>query len=261
MLKSTYVRLKSGLAAVCVAWIALACVARTVVAQQPPARDTVPLRADYRDLTELLQKLPSVTVPAFDEARALWLGVLPLACLDRLQSRPASRGAGRAGTPVDSLLGRGSGAPDSANRSVAPRAGGPAANNGAGYFWVPTYSLVPDHDRLRAFWGCNDWHSAVGSTWVAVRLLRTFPNTALRELTREKLNAHLGESNLEGEFAFFKVTAAAINPIPSASQTGLFERPYGFAWLLKLQSELRTWPDTQAKRWAANVAPLAAWMA
>src|SRR5262249_45403121 len=41
----------------------------------------------------------------------------------------------------------------------------------------------------------------------------------------------------------------------------LFERPYGFAWLLKLQSELRTWPDTQAQRWARNVAPLAAWMA
>jgi hypothetical protein len=41
----------------------------------------------------------------------------------------------------------------------------------------------------------------------------------------------------------------------------LFERPYGFAWLLELYSELRTWPDSQAQRWAANVAPLASWMA
>ncbi|MGH9885409.1 MAG: hypothetical protein ACREBE_07760, partial [bacterium] len=43
-------------------------------AQQPPARpDTTPLRADYRDVAELLQKLPAVSPPAFDEARALWL--------------------------------------------------------------------------------------------------------------------------------------------------------------------------------------------
>jgi hypothetical protein len=139
--------------------------------------------------------------------------------------------------------------------------GGGGTNSGAGYFWVATYSLVPDHDRLRAFWGCSDWHSAVASTWVAVRVLKSYPKSTLRELTREKLNAHLGKSNLDGEMEFFRDVAAAINPIPSANQTGLFERPYGFAWLLKLQSELRTWPDTQAQRWSRNVAPLAEWMA
>lgn len=186
--------------------------------------------AGFRDLAELLEHLPKVDAPAFDESRALWLGALPLSCLDRLQSRPGARG--RAGN-----------------------------NNGAGYFWVPTYKVVHDHGRLRAFWGCADWHSAVASTWVTVRLLKTFPNTVLDELAREKLNAHLGKSNLDGEIAFFRATAAAINPIPSASQTGLFERPYGFAWLLKLHAELRTFPDSQARRWAGNVSPLAAWMA
>jgi hypothetical protein len=100
----------------------------------------------------------------------------------------------------------------------------------------------------------------VASTWLTVYLLKHFPKTELDELAREKLNAHLGQSNLEGEIEFFRATAAAINPIPSANQTGLFERPYGFAWLLKLQSELRTWPDSQAQRWSSNVAPLAAWM-
>ena len=119
-----------------------------------------------------------------------------------------------------------------------------------------------DHDRLRAFWGCNDWHSAVGSTWVTIRLLKSFPKSVLGELTREKLNAHLGKSNLDGELAFFRATAAAINPIPSANQTvACSSGPYGFAWLLELQTDLRTWPDTQATRWSANVAPLAAWMA
>jgi hypothetical protein len=118
-----------------------------------------------------------------------------------------------------------------------------------------------DHDRLRAFWGCNDWHSAVSSTWAAIRVLQSYPNSTLRDLTREKLNAHLGRANLDGELAFFRATAEAINPIPSASQTGLFERPYGFAWLLELASTVRTWPDSQAKRWSTNITPLATWMA
>jgi hypothetical protein len=94
-----------------------------------------------------------------------------------------------------------------------------------------------------------------------VRVLKSFPEITLNELAREKLNAHLGKANLDGEIEFFRATAASINPIPSASQTGLFERPYGFAWLLMLAAELRTWPDSQAKRWSTNVAPLATWMA
>src|SRR5262249_27172676 len=207
--------------------------------------------------------IPHVAPPAFDEARALWLAALPLACVDRLQSRPGRGGAGRANAPVvDTVNGRGGVAADSTRGG---RTGGPSPtppnNSGAGYFWVPTYKLVADHDRLRAFWGCSDWHSAVGSTWVTVRLLKSYPNSALRELAREKLNAHLGKSNLEGEVDFFRATAAAINPIPSASQTGLFERPYGFAWLLELAQEVRAWPDSQSQRWSSNVAPLASWMA
>jgi hypothetical protein len=242
------------------------CGSLPLLAQQPTTRrDTIPLRADYRDLSELLTHLPNVAPRALDEPLALWLGALPLSCLDRLQPRPGGRGGGRANAPTDSARGRGTNAADStgspASRGPAapPAAAGP--NNGAGYFWVASYTLMNDHDRLRAFWGCNDWHSAVSSTWAAIRVLQSYPNSTLRDLTREKLNAHLGKANLDGELAFFRATAEAINPIPSASQTGLFERPYGFAWLLKLASELRTWPDTQAKRWSANITPLATWMA
>src|SRR5262245_35346645 len=245
-----------------------ALIAPPLSAQRGPPRSDTAMRADYKDLGELLAKLPIVTLPPppLDEAHALWLGALPLSCLDRLQPRPGRGGAARGANPTSDSLNRAaqrdSNTADSAGRGGgrAGRGGG-GANNAAGYFWVATYSLVSDHDRLRAFWGCSDWHSAVASTWVAVRVLKSYPNSTLRELTREKLNAHLGKSNLDGEIKFFHDAAAAINPIPSANQTGLFERPYGFAWLLKLQSELRTWPDTQAQRWSANVAPLAAWMA
>jgi hypothetical protein len=238
-------------------------VALPLPAQRGRAGTDSALRADYRDLGELLSKLPTVAPPPLDEARALWLDALPLSCLDRLQPRPGRGGLARGvinvfnptGDSSNRIARRDTSSADSAGR------GGGGANNGAGYFWVATYSLIPDHDRLRAFWGCSDWHSAVASTWVAVRVLKSFPNSTLRELTREKLNAHLGKSNLDGEIDFFHAVAAAINPIPSANQTGLFERPYGFAWLLKLASELRTWPDTQAQRWSANVTPLATWMA
>lgn len=249
-----------------VAIVTFASIGRSALGQRSTSRaDSVPLRADYRDLNELLQKLPNIAAPQLDEARALWLGALPMSCLDRLQPRAGARGAGR-GAPAgagDSANRRaGDSTADSATRGRAAR--GPAqagTNTGAGYFWVPTYKLVADHDRLRAFWGCNDWHSAVGSTWATVRLLKNYPNNALRELAREKLNAHLGKSNLDGEIEFFRATAAAINPIPSASQTGLFERPYGFAWLLELAQELRTSADSQSQRWSSNVAPLASWMA
>lgn len=264
---------RSGVKAFATTCLAVVCLSLPASAspQQPTARrDTVPLRADYRDISELLAHLPAVAPRPFDESLALWLGALPLSCLDRLQPRPGGRAGGRAIAPTDSARGRGGNAADSTNSPPPPPLPPPlargstaaaATNNGAGYFWVASYTLVSDHDRRRAFWGCNDWHSAVSSTWAAVRVLQSYPNSTLRDLTREKLNAHLGRANLDGELSFFRATAEAINPIPSASQTGLFERPYGFAWLLELASALRTWPDTQAKRWSANVAPLATWMA
>ena len=191
----------------------------STLGQQAPARaGTPPLRADYRDLDELLQKLPNVAPPVFDEERALWLGALPLSCVDRLQSRPGARGGGARGAAAgDASPARGTAdAGNSAGRGSGTR-GAPAiaTNSGSGYFWIPSYSLIQDHDRYRAFWGCTDWHSAVSSMWVTVRLLKSFPNSTLKELAREKLNAHLGKANIEGELAFFKAAVAAINPIPS----------------------------------------------
>src|SRR6185369_7889688 len=181
---------------------------------------------------------------------ALWRGSLPLGCIDRLQSMPGrAGGAGRGGEAptADTTAGRGGAPADSAGRGRGGNAGR-GNSNGVDYFWVTSYTLIPDHAKTRAFWRCNDWHSAVSSLWVTARLARDYPQFGLRELAREKLGDHLGASNLAGELAFFRTSA------------GTFERPYGYAWLLKLQSELRAWPDSQAKRWAANTAPLAAWM-
>jgi hypothetical protein len=241
-------------------------------AQRPqPRADSVPLRADYRDLNELLSKLPKTPAPTFDESQAVALGAIQLSCIDKLQPRvPPRPEPPRDSTARRDSVGRGdsaaakrAGATDTASRTRrrGPAAGTAAPNNsGAGYLWVTTYSLVPNNNQTRAFWGCTDWHSAVSSTWATVNLIKSYPKSPLQDLSREKLADHLGASNLNGELAFFHANAESINPIPFAGQRPLFERPYGFAWLLKLQSELNTWPDSAGRKWVANVAPLANWM-
>lgn len=102
----------------------------------------------------------------------------------------------------------------------------------------------PGYERNRSFYGCWDWHSAVNSTWAMVRIHKQFPGLPISGLVREKLDNHLSERALEGEMEFFE-------------ENRTFERTYGYAWLLKLYAELRTWDDAGAPQWADNLAPLA----
>lgn len=116
------------------------------------------------------------------------------------------------------------------------------------YLWEATYTPVADFETTRAFYGCYDWHSAVNSTWTLVRILKTFPDLSSAPAIRQKLNDHLGAANIAGDLEFMR-------------GAGTFEVPYGYAWLLRLQYELRSWNDSDAVRWAANVQPMAAYMA
>ena len=120
-----------------------------------------------------------------------------------------------------------------------------SAPEGAQYLWLygERPALPLDYDKTRAFYGCYDWHSAVNSAWVMVALSKDFPELQLRRLIQEKLTEHLGAKNIAGELQFFK-------------QAKSFEKPYGYAWLLKLHAELSTWNDPEAPRLAANVQPL-----
>src|SRR5580704_14230191 len=106
------------------------------------------------------------------------------------------------------------------------------------YLWVhdsPRH-IVDDYTRTRAFYGCYDWHSAVNSTWVLIALLKQYPNLALAPVIRQRVAEHIAATNLAGKN---------------------FERPYGFAWLLKLYGELATWNDSDGIVLAANLKPLA----
>ena len=97
-----------------------------------------------------------------------------------------------------------------------------------------------------AFFGCLDWHSCVHGHWLLVRLLRLYPNLPEAGQIRLALNEDLTESNLQTEVAYL-----------SKPNTQSFERTYGWAWLLKLAEELRLSSEPDARKWAANLQPLA----
>src|SRR4051812_31752603 len=90
-----------------------------------------------------------------------------------------------------------------------------------------------------AFYGCYDWHSAVHGHWLLAHLARNFPDLPQAATIRKVLDAHLSARNLKAEARYLK------------SHPG-FERPYGWAWALKLAQELAGWDD----RLAANLQPL-----
>ena len=96
-----------------------------------------------------------------------------------------------------------------------------------------------------AFYGCFDWHSSVHGHWTLVRLLKTNPNHALAQTSRERLDQSLTKKNIDAETAYFRI-----------KENRSFERMYGWAWLLRLVAELHSWDDPQARQWLETLKPL-----
>ncbi|MEZ6140760.1 MAG: DUF2891 domain-containing protein [Zavarzinella sp.] len=94
-----------------------------------------------------------------------------------------------------------------------------------------------------AFYGCYDWHSAVHSHWMLVKLLKSSHSLEKSAEIRKVISSHLSKQNIAMEAKYF-----VDHPT--------FERTYGWAWLLKLAEELSTWDDPDAKGWLANLKPL-----
>lgn len=112
-------------------------------------------------------------------------------------------------------------------------------------------SQVGSPRRLHpAFYGCYDWHSAVHGHWLLVRLLRTRPPALPEADIRAALGENLTAANLRAEDEYFRDPGRAP-----------YERPYGWAWLLKLHEELYRWDDPDAARWFEALRPLAATVA
>src|SRR5580765_3358742 len=96
----------------------------------------------------------------------------------------------------------------------------------------PGHVLEGKSDTLRrprelhpAFYGCYDWHSAVHGHWLLAHVARAFPSQEETGPIRQVLKKHLSFKNLEIEAAYLREHPG-------------FERPYGWAWALKLAQTL-----------------------
>src|SRR6185437_5257012 len=93
------------------------------------------------------------------------------------------------------------------------------------------------------FHGSFDWHSCVHGHWTLARVLRLQPDVPQANDIAALFDRAFTPDKVEAERAYL-----------DRSSSGTFERPYGWAWLLKLQAELLALPEP---RWAKALQPLA----
>lgn len=92
------------------------------------------------------------------------------------------------------------------------------------------------------FYGSYDWHSCVHGYWTLARLLRLYPGMVHAEAIRRLFDTMLTDGKVAGECAYFDR--------PSARG---YQRPYGWAWLLKLSTELH---GHENGLWSETLSPL-----
>jgi hypothetical protein len=97
-----------------------------------------------------------------------------------------------------------------------------------------------------AFKGCYTWSSSVSNYWMLVTLLQKFPDLKKREQIIELIDLNLTAEKISIETVFF-----------NNEGNESIERPYGWAWLLKLSAELANSENEFEKRWFQNLLPLA----
>jgi hypothetical protein len=96
-----------------------------------------------------------------------------------------------------------------------------------------------------SFHGSFDWHSCVHMHWLLARIRRQFPQLRAVAAIDGVFDRHLAAAPIAAELAY-----------ALRAHTVAFERPYGWAWLLKLASELIEM-GAPGQRWAGAVRPLA----
>ncbi len=106
--------------------------------------------------------------------------------------------------------------------------------------------VLGPRDLHPVFYGSFDWHSCVHGYWMLARLYRRFPAIGQAPAIKVLFDSHLVASRIAGECAYLE----------RASALG-FERPYGWAWLLKLASELSLHTTPEGRRWSDALKPLA----
>jgi len=105
--------------------------------------------------------------------------------------------------------------------------------------------LKPPRALHPAFYGCFDWHSSVHGHWSLVSLLKQFPEIDNVSEVVAKLKRNISKENIAAEVDYF-----------NGKHNKIYERTYGWAWLLKLAEELHTWDDSLARELENNLQPL-----
>jgi len=113
--------------------------------------------------------------------------------------------------------------------------------------------LTKDGDALTPrvlhpiFFGSFDWHSCVHGYWTLASVLGRYPDLAQSVRIRALFDAMLVSDKVKGELDYL-----------ARPYTGGFERPYGWAWLIKLQTALDALAGTEkdGPRWAEALRPL-----
>ena len=179
------------------------------------------MHSDPAKVAEYAKTLPAATAPVFDEQKKEMLASFAISCADHPQENTGTR------------------------------------NN---YLWG--YEKMPlileNYDRNRAFFGCSNWHDAVGATWMMMSLLRQDPKIPLASDIKDIATTHFRKGNMDGEVAFFETP----RPVEPGQGVGgfTFEQPYGYSWLLKLYGETKGGNNADGRKMAVALAPLARWM-
>ena len=95
------------------------------------------------------------------------------------------------------------------------------------------------------FYGSFDWHSCVHGFWLLAKNMRLFPDLPQNAKIRTLFHAQLTAENVAGELNYLQ-----------RPMQGNFERPYGWAWLLMLASELAQHTNAESKTWYNLLRPL-----
>lgn len=103
----------------------------------------------------------------------------------------------------------------------------------------------PERPRKRhpVFYGCYDWHSSVHSHWALIRQLRLFDDHPAAAEIAASIDARFSAENIAQEVEYLEENES-------------FEKPYGWAWLLRLAAELHLWESNRATDWRSVIEPL-----
>jgi len=97
------------------------------------------------------------------------------------------------------------------------------------------------------FYGSFDWHSCVHGYWLLASLYRRFPSFPEAASIRDIMSTHLVPEKIAGEVAYLA------RPLSQVFQM----RPYGWAWLLALATELGRHGTEEGRAWHRALMPLA----